>query len=140
MEHKVFSPLADALRHDVTADSDFWQQLDLLVSTSTLIIDRPRGSPHPRYPSWRYPLDYGYLRGTRSPDGDGIDVWIGSLAGARVTGIIVTVDLDKRDGEFKLLLGCTTGDARTALDAHNRGLQAGILVTRPGTCEESSNV
>ncbi len=124
------------------AGSEFWLALDQLVATSNLIVDRPKGSPHPRYPSFRYPMDYGYLQGTRSPDRDGIDVWIGSLTRApmtalvqspvalTVTGIIATVDLDKRDAEFKLLLGCTAEEAQIALAIHNRGSQAGILIER----------
>jgi inorganic pyrophosphatase len=122
------------------AHSDFWLAVDRLVDTSTLIIDRPKGSPHPHHASWQYPLDYGYLQETRAPDGDGIDVWVGSLADARVTGVIVTVDLDKGDGEFKLLLGCTAKEARTALHVHNQGSQAGILITRQDTESESTHV
>ena len=112
------------------AGSEFWQALDQLVASCNLIVDRPKGSPHPLYTSFRYPMDYGYLQGTRSPDRDGIDVWIGSLTYVSVTGIIVTVDLDKRDAEFKLLLGCTAEEARTALAIHNRGSQAGTLLER----------
>ena len=49
-----------------------------------------------------------------------MDVWIGTLgpipsATPTVTGIIVTVDLDKRDAELKLLLNCTPEEAQTAL-------------------------
>jgi inorganic pyrophosphatase len=99
------------------------------------VVDRPKGSPHPRHKSFQYPLDYGYLQGTRSPDGDGLDVWIGSLArqalaGHTVTGIIATLDLGKRDAELKLLIGCTTEEAQIALAAHNRGQQTGLLVSR----------
>lgn len=117
------------------AGTEFWLALDQLVATSNLIVDRPKGSPHPRYPSFRYPMDYGYLQGTRSPDRDGIDIWIGSLtrlspATHTVTGIIATVDSGKRDAEFKLLLGCTAEEAQIALAIHNRGSQAGILVER----------
>lgn len=127
------------------AGSEFWLALDHLVATSNLLVDRPRGSPHPRYPAFRYPLDYGYLQGTCSPDRAGIDVWIGSLpraaatagglspAGRTVTGVIATVDLDKRDAEFKLLLGCTAEEAQLALAIHNRGSQAGILIERRST-------
>jgi inorganic pyrophosphatase len=122
------------------AENNFWLAVDRLVEASTLIIDRPKGSPHPRHASWRYPLDYGYLQETRAPDGDGIDVWRGSLAEARVTGVIITVDLDKGDGEFKLLLDCTAKEARTALDVHNQGSQAGILAVRPDTEKESADV
>ena len=121
-------------------DNDFWLALDRLVDTSTLIVDRPKDSPHPRHPSWSYPLHYGYLEGTRAPDGAGIDVWIGSFDRTHVAAIIVTVDLDKGDAELKLLLGCTGDEARMALDTHNQGSQAGILVTRSRKGEESTHV
>ena len=120
------------------ADSEFWLALEHLVATSNLIIDRPKGSPHPRHVSFRYPMDYGYLQGTKSADGDGIDVWIGSLkcqspAAQTVSGIIATADSEKRDAEFKLLLNCTPAEAQIALAAHNEGLQTGILVKRSDT-------
>ena len=114
-------------------DDSFWLKLDQLVATARLVVDRPRGSPHPRYPSLRYPLDYGYLRGTRSGDGEGIDVWLGSLSHRTVTGIICTVDLHNRDAEIKLLLGCTPLESEQALATHNSGSQAGILVQRNRT-------
>ena len=128
-------------QHTVMADNEFWLALDKLVVASSPVVDRPKGSLHPRHPSYRYPLDYGHLKGTRSPDGDGIDVWIGSLerrspTAPPVTGIIVTVDLDNRDAEFKILLGCTAAEAQIALSAHNRGLQAAILVERNDTRED----
>jgi inorganic pyrophosphatase len=120
------------------AGSEFWRAVDRLVGASSLAIDRPKGSPHPRFPSLRYPLDYGYLEGTRSTDGGGIDVWIGSRAGISATGIIVALDLDKRDVEIKLLLGCTGEEARTALAVHNRGAQAGILIERDCAGEQTT--
>jgi inorganic pyrophosphatase len=109
----------------------FWQHLDQMIATGRLIVDRPAGSPHPRHPSFVYPLNYGYLEGTRSSDGDGIDVWIGSLPHRRVTAIICTVDLDQQDAELKLLLGCTSEEAHTALGVHNTGSQTGMLIERP---------
>jgi inorganic pyrophosphatase len=116
----------------------FWQSLDQMIATGKLIVDRPEGSPHPRHPSFVYPLNYGYLEGTRSSDGDGIDVWIGSLPHRRVTAIICTVDLDQQDAELKLLLGCTSEEAHTALDVHNTGSQTGMLIERP--CAEGTAI
>ena len=112
------------------AESGSWLKLDQLVSTSDLIVDRPKGSSHPHYSSLHYPLDYGYLEDTCSADGDGIDVWIGSMRQRMVTGLICSVDLTKRDVEVKLLLGCTPEEAQTALSSNNRSSQAGILITR----------
>ncbi len=111
----------------------FWSTLDALVSTSRLVVDRPAGSAHPRYPALIYPLDYGYLAGTTAADGGGIDVWLGSLPERRLTGVICTVDLHKRDAELKLLLGCTPAEARIALAMHRSGPQAALLFERPST-------
>lgn len=111
-------------------DSAFWSALDQLVSTSSIFIDRPRGSAHPRYPEFIYPLDYGYLEGTSSMDGEGIDLWRGS-APPELTAILCTVDLIKRDSEIKLLLGCTEEEIRTILEFHNRSeSMKGILIRR----------
>lgn len=118
-------------------DARFWEMADELVRTHPLVIDRPKGSRHPRFPEQVYPLDYGYLAGTTAADGDGIDVWHGSLPIAdehlpqRVTGIIATIDILKGDAEVKLLLGCTEEDARLALAQHDSHDQAAILVMRP---------
>lgn len=109
---------------------DFWFKLDQLVAASNLKIERPKGSSHPRYPSLVYPLDYGYLQDTRSGDGNDIDVWIGSLSSQTVTAVICSVDLEKRDTEIKILLGCTSEENRVILDIHNTGSQSAILLVR----------
>ncbi|MDR3085665.1 MAG: inorganic pyrophosphatase [Christensenellaceae bacterium] len=89
------------------ANPEFWLALDRLIEQNKPVIDRPKGSAHPRYPGMIYPLDYGYLRGTSAQDGGGIDCFLGSQAEAALAGILVTVDLLKRESEIKLLLGCT---------------------------------
>ena len=109
----------------------FWQTLETLLATSTLTIDRPKGSLHPRYPDFIYPLDYGYLEGTHSGDGHGIDVWLGTLPERRVTAILCALDLDKRDIEIKILLACTDEEAQTILAIHNDGSHSAFLVPRP---------
>lgn len=109
----------------------FWTQLGELVASSRVVIDRPRGSPHPRFPENIYPLGYGYLEGTTSGDGQGIDVWLGSGDHTQITGIVCTVDLGRRDAELKLL-GCTPEEARVVtsfLNAHS-SFQC-LLVPRP---------
>jgi inorganic pyrophosphatase len=84
-----------------------------------------------------YPVDYGYLSDTRSGDGHGIDVWIGSLTGRAISGVICTVDLEKRDAEVKILLGCTRAEQKRILSIHNyeAGYQGGILITPPSARE-----
>nr|WP_249361993.1 inorganic pyrophosphatase [Gordonia araii] len=57
-----------------------------------------------------YPLDYGYLAGTSSGDGEGIDLFVGTATNVGVTGVLLTADVVKRDTEIKLLLDCTEAE------------------------------
>src|SRR5579863_1678583 len=86
-------------------DARFWKLADDLARTHQIVIDRARGSRHPRFRDSIYPLDYGYIAGTRTVDGGGIDVWRGSLTEPLVTGVIATIDVVKGDAELKLLIG-----------------------------------
>jgi inorganic pyrophosphatase len=108
----------------------FWQKLDSLVASSEIAIDRPRGTAHPRYPEFIYPLDYGYLKETSSGDRGGIDLWRGSLPGQQVTGVVVTIDLHKHDSEIKILLDCTREEMVMIAETHNQGEQAGMSMER----------
>jgi inorganic pyrophosphatase len=111
-------------------DDRFWSAVEVLVESSEIKIDRPKGSSHPRHPDVVYPLDYGYLMGTQAGDQSGIDLWIGRDEGRHVTGVLCTIDLDKGDAEVKILLGCTKDDAREILAFHNQGSQSGMLIMR----------
>lgn len=111
-------------------DKDFWDYINQLVSVSKIVVDRPRGSAHPRYPSLIYPLDYGHLAETISGDGEGIDIWVGSGGGRYVEAVICTIDLEKRDAEIKLLVGCTPDDTRRIIEVTNVGLMRCVLIRR----------
>jgi inorganic pyrophosphatase len=111
-------------------DRNFWFAVDTLVAKSEIMIDRPKGSIHPRHPTVVYPQDYGYLVGTRSGDQGEVDLWIGGLEGQRVTGIVCTIDLDKGDAEIKFLLGCTEKESQEIVAFHNQRRQSGILIKR----------
>jgi inorganic pyrophosphatase len=109
----------------MSANISFWQEMHHLVITNSIIIDRPKGSLHPRYPELIYPFDYGYLHNTTASDGGGNDVWIGSLkitahaeVGELLTGILCTFDTLKRDAEIKLLIGCTKEDVEVIRSFH----------------------
>jgi inorganic pyrophosphatase len=104
-------------------DTSFWEAMTQLLLTNPIIIDRPKGTPHPRYREMIYPLDYGYVENTISSDGGGIDVWIGSLFTVTdnervktLTGILCTFDTLKWDAEIKLLIGCSQDDTRIIRD------------------------
>lgn len=115
----------------MTCDREFWNAIDTLVSEGEIVIDRPKGSTHPKYPKLVYSLDYGYIKNTTSMDGGGIDVWRGSLPEKTVNAIICTVDLMKKDSEIKLLIGCTEAEIETVYAIHNRTeMMKGILIRR----------
>jgi inorganic pyrophosphatase len=113
-------------------DQDFWSALDKLAAGSRIIIDRPRGTAHPRYPDFIYEVDYGYLEGTSSMDGGGIDVWRGSDAAQKIDAIMCIVDLLKKDSEIKILMGCTEEEKQIVYKTHNDSANMkGILLRRP---------
>lgn len=112
-------------------DKDFWEAIDTLVSSCKIVIDRPKGSSHPRFPSIKYEVDYGYLANTTSMDGGGIDVWRGSMESNTVNAIICTVDIMKNDSEIKLLVGCTEDEMQIIYDFHNSSeFMKGMLIHR----------
>ena len=76
------------------------------INNSEIIIDRPKGTAHPRFPDFIYRVDYGYLKNTASMDGAGIDIWVGT-GGKKIDAIMCIVDLMKKDSEIKILIGCT---------------------------------
>lgn len=94
-------------------DSAYRRAMIELIASTPVVLDRPRGTTHPRYADLIYPLDYGYLEKTSAGDDDGIDVWIGSSEEKTLTGILCTFDKLKRDAEIKLLIGCTKKDIET---------------------------
>ncbi len=72
----------------------------------TVLVDRPLGSVHPRYPDLRYPVNYGELPGTVSGDGKPIDAYL--LGWQRpvetVQGRVVAVLERADDAEDKLVV------------------------------------
>ena len=118
----------------------FWDALDRLVADSEIIIDRPKGSTHPRYPAFVYPADYGYLKNTASMDGGGIDVWFGTDSAQMLDAIICTVDLIKRDSEIKLLIGCTSEEKSLIYQTCNEtSLMKGIMMQRNPIVKENTS-
>lgn len=112
------------------SNDDFWKSLDSLVDNSEIIIDRPKGTAHPKYPDFIYKVDYGYLKNTSSMDGAGIDVWVGS-GDKQIDAIMCIVDLMKRDSEIIILIGCTEEEKQSVYKTHNETqYMKGILIRR----------
>lgn len=109
---------------------EFWNAIDELVNNSEIVIDRPKGTSHPKYPDFIYRVDYGYLKDTTSMDGAGIDVWVGS-GEKKADAIMCIVDLMKKDSEIKILIGCTEEEKQTVYETHNESpFMKGVLIRR----------
>jgi inorganic pyrophosphatase len=88
------------------ATTAYWECLRALVAGNRLVIDRKRGTAHPRFPLMIYPVDYGYIEGTSSMDGGGIDIFVGTDSADTVQGILCVIDMLKKDSEIKVLYRC----------------------------------
>lgn len=109
---------------------EFWEALDSLVSSSEIVIDRPKGTAHPNFPDFVYRVDYGYLKNSSTMDGEGIDVWVGT-GEKKVDAVMCIVDLLKRDSEIKILIGCTEDEKAIVYETHNeKEFMKGILIRR----------
>jgi hypothetical protein len=108
-----------------------WAEWEALIRANGIRVDRPRDSAHPRYPDIIYPLDYGYVNGTASSDGDEVDVFVGSARNGLV-GLMVTSDFRKGDREVKLLYDCAPEEIYLANGFINfdRKLMEGSLILR----------
>ena len=112
------------------SNSEFWQNLDLLVEKNGFVIERPKGSRHPRFKAFIYPYDYGYIPFTKSSDGAELDIWIGNSNTRRVTGILNITDMDKYDAEMKILYACTDKEMHHIYEVNNQVMMHGILLKR----------
>lgn len=114
-----------------TYNTDFWRTLDELVRQSEIVIDRPKGTAHPKFPDFIYKVDYGYIENTSSMDGAGIDVWVGTRENKSIDAIMCVVDIMKKDSEIKILIGCTEEEKEIIYKTHNETqYMKGILIER----------
>lgn len=112
-------------------NNEFWTALDNLVNQSEIVIDRPKGTAHPKYSDFIYKVDYGFLKNTTSMDGAGIDVWVGTDEKKSIDAIMCIVDMLKRDSEIKILIGCTEEEKKIIYQTHNESeYMKGILLRR----------
>ena len=84
---------------------------DYLLKRVHVIMDRPLASQHPEHPDLIYPLNYGYLPGTVSGDGEEIDAYIvGEFQPLQeYDGVVIAVIHRKDDCEEKLVVAAEDG-------------------------------
>lgn len=109
----------------------FWQKLDTLYFSSSIVVTQPAGSAHPQYGNLIYPVNYGYLTDTLSQDGTGISIYKGSLSANQVNTILVAADILKKDIEVKVMVGCSVLEEEAILKFTNQtDFQKTVLIRR----------
>lgn len=109
----------------------FWQKLDTLLLSSSFQLKQAAGTSHSTYTNLIYPVDYGILKDTLSPDQQGIAMYRGSIASHQVATIIVAADILNKDVEVKFLVGCTAEEEDRILRFVNQtDYQKTILIRR----------
>lgn len=111
-------------------NSEYWETLEKIVEANKIIIDRPKGTVHPKYRSMVYPVDYGYIENTNSMDNNAIDIWLGSQSTKKINGILCIIDPVKNDSEIKILYGCTIKEIEIIYLFHNANIQKALIIER----------
>ena len=109
----------------------FWDYLEKLVFENEVIIDRPKGTRHPKYNDMIYIVDYGYIKNTKSMDNNGIDIFVGSNENKKIDSILCVIDLVKKDSEIKVLMGCTEKEKNEIYEfMNNTEYMKAIIINR----------
>ncbi len=76
-----------------------------LGQTVTVSIDRPVGSRHPRH-GFLYPVNYGFVPGTRAPDGAELDAYVLGVREplTKFLGFVVAIVHRDDDDDDKLVV------------------------------------
>ncbi|MFA5130376.1 MAG: inorganic diphosphatase [Patescibacteria group bacterium] len=88
---------------------------DYLGKTVTITIDRPINSKHPKF-GWPYPLNYGFVPGTLSPDGEELDAYLIGINEPveSYAGVCIAVIHRTNDNDDKLVV--VTEDKKSITD------------------------
>ena len=123
----------NASLRDLVADHFDWAGWEALILKNGITLDRPYRSPHPQYPEIIYPINYGFVNGTMSSDGDEVDVFVGSAEHGLV-GLLMTTDYGRGDREIKLLCHCTPEEIYLAngfINFDRRRMEGTLVLRQP---------
>jgi inorganic pyrophosphatase len=112
-------------------NTDYWESLESLINKNGITIDRKKGSAHPKYPDFIYPVDYGFVNNSSSIDNNEIDIFVGSKKSLLINGIVCTFDHLKNDSEIKILYSCSNAEIEAILNFYDKSeFMKAILVSR----------
>lgn len=115
---------------NIFGNENYFEALDALVRNSKIIIDRKKGSSHPKYPNTVYKVDYGYINNTTAIDGNEVGVYKGTSLVQKATGVLCTFELIKKDTEVKILIGLTNKEMNLVYKTHNTSEYINALLVK----------
>jgi inorganic pyrophosphatase len=100
-----------------------------------VVIDRPKGSAHPRHPDIVYPINYGYIPNTEANDREPIDAYVLGVTEPipSFLGEVIAIVVRHDDVEGKLVVApagtCLTRDAiKAAVRFQERFFDSEVLL------------
>ncbi len=95
----------------MTTNASFWRTISELASTQRIIIDRPKGQPHPTTAALTCGLAHSMKK--------------------ILTGILCTFDTLKLDAEIKTLPGCSKEDVHLINSFYGDEMKTLYIPTEP---------
>ncbi len=99
--------LSGRIREIVRMGEGTAEPMDYLGRTVNVIVDRPKGSVHPKCPDMVYGVNYGYVEnGLVMPDGEAVDAYVLGVNEpvGEFTGTVTAVIHRRDDDEDKLIV------------------------------------
>jgi predicted DNA-binding transcriptional regulator YafY len=116
----------------VPANADLRPWLGRTVSVT---VDRPLGSAHPTHADHRYPVNYGYLPGTVSGDGEPIDAYVLGVdePATAIEGTVIALIVRADDVEDKVVVAVpgmafSAAEIRAGVEFQERFFQSTIVL------------
>lgn len=109
----------------------FWQKLDTILLSSSIVIDFPKGTHHPVFTALTYPVDFAHLEDAfENTNSRRLSVYRGS-GEHKVVGIVISADVLEKECFVTVLVGCDEKERHDVLEFMNQmECQKCIYVTR----------
>lgn len=108
----------------------FWQKVDTLYSFGDFKLVNKKGSKHLKYPSLKFPFDFGYIKTLDTDEENSMEVFKGDKS-KKVEAIILCADILQKHFEVKVLVGLNEADQLEVLHFLNQTeFQKTVIIRR----------